>query len=96
MPTALKVVVAVNVISVVAILLAGVAIGGGFVSGVFPPDEGHEIKLIPIGPDAPAMLRPASSVAQRAEIPPEYRTPDPAPSPWIALPDGSVRMARNN
>ena len=43
MPTALKVVVAVNVISVVAILLAGVAIGGGFVSGVFPTDEGHEI-----------------------------------------------------
>jgi len=96
MPTALKVVVAVNVISVVAILLAGVAIGGGFVSGVFPPDEGHEIKLIPMGPEDPAVSRPVSQVVQRAEIPPEYRKPDPSPRRWIILPDGSVRMVRND
>ena len=96
MPAALKVVVAVNVISVVVILLAGAAIGGGFVPGVFPPNEGHEIKLVPIQPGDPAMPRPVARAVQIAEIPSEYQTPDPAPSPWIAMPDGSVRMVRND
>ena len=96
MPAGLRVIFAVNIASIIAILLVAVAIGGGFIFGAFLSDEGHEIKLIPIQPDVPAISRANGQSMQRAEIPAEYRTPDPSPSPWIALPDGSVRFVRND
>jgi len=96
MPAALKVVVAVNIVCAIAIILLALSAGGGFVSGVFPPDEGHEIKLVPIQLEAMAGPGAPIRIAQRAEIPPEYRTPDPAPSPWVAMPDGTMRFSRND
>lgn len=101
MPASLKVVLVVNVLTAAAILLAAAVIGGGFTSGSFPPDEGHEIKLIPIGPDDPAYPRRASAQmvtreVRRPEIPPEYRASDPTPAPWVVMADGSVRFVRND
>lgn len=94
MPAALKVVIAANVVSFVALALLALASGDGFTSGVFPPGEGHELRLIPIERVAP-VSRAAQTPVQRVEIPPEYRTPDPIPSPWVAIPDGSVRFVRS-
>ena len=95
MPTALKVVVAVNVVSVTAIALLALIAGGQLLPGAYSSDEGHEIKLVPIQPDEPTVREEIARPVQRAAIPAEYRTPDPAPSPWIVQPDGSVRFIRN-
>ena len=94
MPAIFKVVIAVNVVSVLAIVFVAVLAGGGFVSAVFPPDEGHELRLVPINRDAAIATRAESRSLQRAEVPFEYRRVEPAPSPWVILPDGSVRMVR--
>jgi hypothetical protein len=96
MPAIFKVVIAVNVGSVLAIAFAAVLAGGGFVSAVFPPDEGHELRLVPINRDAAVTTSAVSQPLQRAEVPFEYRRVEPAPSPWVILPDGSVRMVRTD
>lgn len=101
MPASLKVVLVVNVLTALAILGVAAAIGGGFTSGTLPASEGHEIKLVPIGPDDPAFpktlkVRTEIRATLRAEVPPEYRGADPAPAPWVVLPDGSVRFVRND
>jgi len=94
MPAALKVVIAVNVVSFVALALVALVSGDGFVSGFFAPGESHELRLVPIERVA-QISRAAPTAVQRVEIPPEYRTPDPIPSPWVTMPDGSIRLVRS-
>lgn len=96
MPAIFKVVIAVNIVCVIALALVALVAGGGFVSGVFPPDEGHEIKLIPILPDPPEPAAVPEHLHLRAEIPAWYYVPDAAPRPWVVLPDGSVRFERKD
>jgi hypothetical protein len=118
MPTELKVVILLNVVSVVAIGIVTLCAfaGGGFVSGVFPEHEVHEMVLVPVSPEEARRLRRvpdlktvdvAASRAEfaprqfadgvdKADVLPQYRTNDPTPSPWVSLPDGSVRMLRND
>ena len=101
MPASLKVVLVVNVLTALAILGVAAAIGGGFTSGALPPSEGHEIKLVPIGPDDPTYPKTQNAPAElrgavRAEVPPEYRASDPTAAPWVILADGSVRFLRND
>jgi hypothetical protein len=111
MSTELKVVTILNVVSAVAIAVVTLFTfaGGGFVSGVFPEREVHEMVLVPVSPEEARRLRrvPELKVVESepwrradsaviADMPPQYRTNDPAPSPWVSLPDGSVRLLRND
>ena len=101
MPASLKVVLVVNVLSAAAILVAAVAIGGGFASGSYSQEEGHEIKLVPIIPDdhfypRPVTLTSASRDTRRLEIPPEYRASDPTPPSWMVTSDAAVRLLSND
>lgn len=118
MPTELKVAIVVNVVSAVAIAVITVSAfaGGGFVSGVSPEREVHEMVLVPVSPEEAQRLRRVPDVktadagpnraqpesgrrvddAATAETLPQYRTNDAIPSPWVAMPDGSVRMLRND
>lgn len=101
MPASLKVVQFFNVLTAAAILVVAAAIVGGVSSDSVLSYEGHENKLIPIGPNEPAYSRtasqsPTAAKPLRAEIPPEYRSSDAVPSPWVVMADGSVCMFRND
>ncbi len=96
MPAVLKVVVAVNVVSAIALILLVLAAGGGFASDALPEGEGHEIKLVPIQPEETAKPLIAAQLAQHVEIPPEYRTSDQTQAPWRDLPDGSVQFVKSD
>ncbi|MCX7142667.1 MAG: hypothetical protein NT123_16685 [Proteobacteria bacterium] len=95
MPVFIKLVIAVNAVCLFVLALLGLSAAGGFVSGVFPPNERHEMKLVPIQRKVPERSRSVESSVPRAVIPPEYQTIDPTPSPWVAMPDGSVRFVRS-
>ena len=59
MPTEFKVAVVVNVVSAIAIavITVGAFARGGFVFGVFPESEVHEIVLVPVSPEEARRLR---------------------------------------
>jgi hypothetical protein len=100
MPTGLKVVVAFNI--VLTILIGVVFWSVAYAPAPFPPDlrNSLELTLVPIrvALREPSEVDPkkATAVAERIEIPPEYRTPDPNPSPWVIQPDGTVRFTESD
>jgi hypothetical protein len=93
MPNGLKAVVAFNLIAVALIGYFAYAIGGGFEPAVFPPDRGHELRLVPLHTPAAAPRERAAATPQRIEVPTAFLTVDPGIRPWEYLPDGSVRFA---
>lgn len=96
MPTGLKLALAFNLLTLAIVLGVAASVGGGFSSGVFPPDEAVTLRLVRIEPDeAPAVSARDQHRALTSEwldIPAEYRILDPSPRPWVVLTDGSVRF----
>ena len=100
MSTSVKVAIAFNVfltlIVVVIVLSVGVA------PAPFAPDlrDSVEITMVPVqfAPAKSAVDDAKNETAHsgRIEIPPEFRTPDLSPSPWIILQDGTVRFRELN
>jgi len=73
-------------------LAIAVVLGGGFVAGVFPPNDPVELTLIPLDrriDAAPPSVPPRNA---RMEIPEEYRTPDQTPPVAYEGPDGVWRF----
>ena len=92
MPNALKAIIAFNLIAVALIGYFAYVVGGGFEPAVFPPDHRFEIRLVPVAKrTVPEPYAPATTAA-RIDVPPAFRSVDPAPRPWEYLPDGSVRF----
>ena len=105
MPTEVKVIAVLNVVSTVAIGVVAVCMfaGGGILSGVFPEREVHEMVLVPVSPEEARLLRrvpdlktAAAELQRRADVPSEYRANNVIPSRWVTMPDGSVRLLRND
>lgn len=96
MPTGLKLALAFNLLTLAIVLGVAASVGGGFSSGVFPPDEAAPLRLVRIEPDQvppmPSRALPRAFTSERAAIPSEYNVPDPSPRPWVVLPDGSVHF----
>jgi hypothetical protein len=92
MPTGLKAIVALNLITVALIGVCAYVIGGGFEPAVFPPDRGHELRLVPVRTEVRVATERATPPDSRIEVPAAFRTVDPAIRPWEYLPDGSVRF----
>lgn len=100
MPTGLKVAIVFNL--VMTLIVGVVALSIGSAPAPFAPDlrDSVEIKMVPIHsvPEQVAAhhAKKQSPYAERIEIPAEFRTPDPNPSPWVILPDGTVRFTESD
>lgn len=98
MPIGLKLALVFNLTTLAIVLGVAASVGGGFSSGVFPPEEAVPLGLMRIEPnEAPAISArdlPRALTGERPAIPPEYRIPDPSPRPWVVLPDGSVQFEK--
>lgn len=92
MPNGLKAAIAFNLIAVALIGYFAYAIGGGFEPAVFPPDRGHELRLVPMRTEVRVATERTASAAPRIEVPEAFRTVDPAIRPWEYLADGSVQF----
>ena len=79
MPKGFKFLAVFNVVSIAALLLFGLWVGGYF-SLWMSSEEGHEIRLIPI--EAPKMQSREGTYQQAQALPERYRTPDPAAMRW--------------
>jgi len=79
-------------ISLFSALVISLALGGGFVSGLFPPNESVEMKLIPIAQPVDPAEMPPPPQSHRLEIPEEFRTPDQTPPVAYQGPDGVWRF----
>ena len=79
MPLGIRMLIIFGMISLFSALIISLALGGGFATGVFPPDEPVELKLIPLERPASAGEAPAPPPTPRMEIPEEFRTPDLMP-----------------
>jgi hypothetical protein len=90
------VLIAINVLSVVVLALIAFSVGGASAQADTPSTVQREMSLGRVDPPQSGELPNAGKSAQRADVPPEYRSIEPAPSPWVVLPDGSIRFSRND
>ena len=96
MPTGLKVAIVFNL--VMTLIVGAVALSVGSAPLPFAPDlrASVELKLVPIQSAREQVaahdMKKQSQYAERIEIPLEFRTPNPNPSPWGILPDGTIRF----
>jgi hypothetical protein len=90
------VLIAINVLSVVVLALISFSVGSASVPADTPSTEHREVHLARIDPAPSGEFQNVGKSGLRADIPPEYRLVEPAPSPWVVLPDGSVRFSRND
>jgi hypothetical protein len=92
MSNGLRAVIALNLIAAVLIWYLAYVIGGGFESGVFPPDQRvYELRLVPLQ-SRPTAVAARPAPRPRIETPTTEYPVDPAVRPWEYLPDGSVRF----
>lgn len=90
MPAGFKFLAVFNVVSIAALLLLGLWVGGYF-SLWTSPEEGHEIRLVAIEAPKPKAQGGADLQAQAQALPERYRTPDPSSMRWSFRENGALQ-----
>ncbi len=92
MPTAIRAVVAFNIVASIVVIVAAYSFGGGFAANPFPPE--HEIRLEPIDPigSTPAPVASVRASRSAATLPPEFDRIEPLAPRWETDRDGRIRL----
>jgi hypothetical protein len=92
MPLGVRMLIIFGTISLFSTLVISLALGGGFASGVFPPNESVEMTLVPVARSVDPTETPPPPQSPRLEIPEEFRAPDQTPPVAYQGPDGVWRF----
>ncbi len=95
MPKAIQVIVALNVVLTAALGFLAYSIGGGFTSGVFPPNEARTLTLTERLPRPDPSTRAREGVAsQPSRVPDEFQRADLVHRPWETRVDTAAGVLR--
>ena len=89
MPAFFRVVIAINV-GIAIVTAIGTTWFAFAADGLDDPVESCEITLIPIA--RPGVQRRTAEGPSASPVPPQWRSVDLSPRPWVIGPDGAVRL----